>query len=93
MVGQPSMLAARPPIFADGVPTPLVISLVTSKALSKSLDATRVQDATYAGDSFSGGIALAVAVVDTTLKDSMEVRRKILGLGREVKRMEMNSKG
>jgi cephalosporin-C deacetylase-like acetyl esterase len=89
MVGQPSMLAARPPIFADGVPTPLVISLVTSK----SLDATRVQDVTYAGDSFSGGIALAVAVVDMTLKDSMEVRRKILGLGREVKRMEMNSKG
>jgi hypothetical protein len=45
---------------------------------------------TFTSDSFSDIIALTVAAVDTTLKDSMELRRKILGLGRVVKRMGMN---
>jgi hypothetical protein len=58
--------------------------------LSKSLDATRVQDVTLVGNSLSDGIALTAAVVDVMLNDSLEVRKKILGLGREVKRMEMN---
>jgi hypothetical protein len=84
------MLAGQPPIFANGVPAPLVTPLVVSNALSKSLDATQVQDVTLAGNSLSGGIALMVAAVDVMLNDSLEVRKKILGLGREVKRMEMN---
>jgi hypothetical protein len=84
------MLAGQPPIFTDGAPAPLVTSLVTSKTLSKSLDATRVQNVTSAEDTLSGGITLMAAAVDTTLKDSIEVRRKILGLGREVKMMGMN---
>jgi hypothetical protein len=58
--------------------------------LSKSLDATRVQDVTLVGNSLSDGIALTAAAVDVMLNDSLEVRKKILGLGREVKRMEMN---
>jgi hypothetical protein len=45
---------------------------------------------TFTGDSLSGRIALVAAAMDITLKDSMVVRRKILGLGREVKRMRMN---
>jgi hypothetical protein len=67
MVRQPSRLAGRPPIFADGEPAPRVTSLVTSKALCKSLEATRVHDVTFMGDSLSGGIVLTVAVVDMTL--------------------------
>jgi hypothetical protein len=66
------------------------MSLVASKTLSKSLDATRVQDATFTGDSLTDGIPLIAAAVDMTLKDFMEVRKKVLGLGIEVKRMRMN---
>jgi hypothetical protein len=90
MAGRLSMLASRPPIFANGVPAPLVTPLVMSNSLSKSLDATRVQDVTLVGNSLSDGIALTAAAVDVMLNDSLEVRKKILGLGREVKRMEMN---
>jgi hypothetical protein len=82
----------RSPIFVDAAPALLVMSLVTCKTLFMSFDDTRVQDETFAGDSFNGGIALTVAAMDITLKDTTEVGRKILDLGREVKRMEMNSR-
>jgi hypothetical protein len=88
--GQNSWPAGQPPIFTDGAPASLVMSLVTSNTLSKSLDATRVQETTFVGDSLSGRIALVATVVDTTFKDSIEVRRKILGFGGEVKMMGMN---
>jgi hypothetical protein len=88
--GQSAINVGQLPIFVDGASAPLVTSKVTSKTLSKSLEMTRVQDTAFACDSFSGSIALATIMVDTSLKESMEVRRKILGLGREVKRMEIN---
>jgi hypothetical protein len=50
------------------------------------------RDHSRCGDSFSGWIALAVATVDTTLRDSLEVRRKITGLGRKVRRVRMRMK-
>jgi hypothetical protein len=58
--------------------------------LYKLLEAIRVQDVTFMGDSLSGGIALTTVAGDMTLNDYNEVRRKILGLGREVKRFGMN---
>jgi hypothetical protein len=84
MVGHPSSVAGRLPIFADGPLDPRVMSLAASK--------TRVQDATFTGDaSLRGGILLTTSTVDTTLKDSIEGGgRNILGLGGEVNRMGMS---
>jgi hypothetical protein len=64
--------------------------LVTLNTLSKLLEATRVQDMTFVADSLSSVMALTVATVDMTLKDSIKARRKILDLGGQLKRMWMN---
>jgi hypothetical protein len=59
--------------------------------MSLAASKTRVQDTTFTGDaSLRGGILLTMATVDTTLKDSIEVGRNILGLGGEVNRMGMS---
>jgi hypothetical protein len=65
-------MAGRPTIFADGTLTPMVTSFTASKALSRPVDATKAHDMTLAdGASLNGGIFLAAAVVDKTLKGSM----------------------
>jgi hypothetical protein len=82
MVGQPSMLAGRPPIVANRAPTLLVSPLALSKAFSKSVEATKELHVTFTGEpSLSSGIALAVDAVDNTLKDSIVVRKINVGVG------------
>jgi hypothetical protein len=49
-----------------------------------------VQDATLVGDSWSSDITLVAAAVDVRWNDSIDMRKKILGLRREVERMGMN---
>jgi hypothetical protein len=67
------------------------MSLAMPKTLSNLLEVTRVQDTTFTVDaSLSGRIDLAAVEVGRTLKDSIELGRKILGLGGEVKRMGMS---
>jgi hypothetical protein len=91
-VRRPKPMAGRlAAIFTDGLPTPLVTSLVSSKTLSKLFEVTMGQDTTFdIDDSFSGRIVLAAAAMDTTLKDFIEARQNILGLAREVKRIGVN---
>jgi hypothetical protein len=89
MAGQPSMLAGWSPIVANEAPAPLVSPLALSKAFSKSVKATKDQHATFSGEaSLSGGIALAMNAMDSTLKDSIEVRKYSFGVGGK-----MNKKG
>jgi hypothetical protein len=72
MVGRQGELAGRQAIFADGVPAPPVTSFVASKALSRSVNATKAHDMTLAGGaSLNSGIFLVAAAVDKALKGSM----------------------
>jgi hypothetical protein len=65
-------MAGRPSIILDGVPAPPMTSFATSKAISKSVDATSAHDATLAGGTYlNRGIILATTVVDRALKGSM----------------------
>jgi hypothetical protein len=84
-------MAGRPAIFADGTPTPPVISFTASKSFSRSFDATKAHDMTLAGGaSFNGGIFLAATVVDRALKGSMARERINKLFGREVRKKEMS---
>jgi hypothetical protein len=68
------------------VPVPPVTSFVASKALSRSVDATKAHDMTLVGGaSLNGGIILAVAAVDKALKGSMVGERMNKSFGREVR--------
>jgi hypothetical protein len=79
-------LADRPAICTDGAPVPPVTSFVASKALSRSVDATKAHDMTLVGGaSLNGGIILAVAAVDKALKGSMVGERMNKSFGREVR--------
>jgi hypothetical protein len=72
MVGRQGELASRQAIFADGAPAPPVTSFVASKALSRSVNATKAHDMTLAGGaSLNSGISLVAAAVDKALKGSM----------------------
>jgi hypothetical protein len=76
MSDQPGELAGRPAIFADVTLAPPVTSFVASKALSRSVNATKAHDMTLAGGaSLNGGIFLVVVVVDKALKGSTVERR------------------
>jgi hypothetical protein len=76
MSDQPGELAGRPAIFADVTLAPPVTSFAASKALSRSVDATKAHDMTLAGGaSLNGGIFLVVVVVDKALKGSTVERR------------------
>jgi hypothetical protein len=69
-------MAGRPAIFADGAPAPLVTSFIASKALSRSIDATKEHNMTLPGGaSLNGGIFLAVVAVDKAVKGSMAGER------------------
>jgi hypothetical protein len=86
MVGRPGELASWPTIFADGALAPSVTSFVVSKALSRSVDATKAHDMTLQGGaSLNGGIFLTVAVVDKALNGSMAGERMSKSFGREVR--------
>jgi hypothetical protein len=72
MADQPGELAGQSTIFADGTLAPPVTSFAASKSFYRSVDVTKAQNMTLAGDaSFNGGIFLAVAAVDRALKGSM----------------------
>jgi hypothetical protein len=78
-------LAGRPVIFANGVLTPPVTSLIASKSFSRSIDATKAHDMSLAGGaSFIDGIFLAAAVVDRALMGSMAGERMNKSFEREV---------
>jgi hypothetical protein len=63
-----------------------VTSFVASKALSRSVDATKAHNMTLVGGaSLNGGIILAVAAVDKALKGSMVGERMNKSFGREVR--------
>jgi hypothetical protein len=86
MADRPGELAGRPDIFANGAPAPPVTCFTTSKALSRSVDATKAHDITLAGGaSLNGGIFLAVVAVDKALKESMAGERMNKSFGREVR--------
>jgi hypothetical protein len=69
-------VGSRLAIFTDGTLAPPVTSFVASKALSRSVDATKAHDMTLAGGaSLNGGIFLVVVVVDKALKGSTVERR------------------
>jgi hypothetical protein len=86
MADQPGELVARPAIFIDGAPAPLVTSLATSKSFSRSVDVIKAHDMTLVGGaSFNGGIFLETAVVDKALKASMAGERMNKSFGREVR--------
>jgi hypothetical protein len=73
-------------IFKVGAPAPLVTSFATSKALSRSVNATKAHNMTIAGGaSLNGGIFLVAAAVDKALKGSMAGERMNESFGREVK--------
>jgi hypothetical protein len=81
----------RPGIFADGASAPPVTSFAASKSFCRSVDAINAHDMTLVGDvSFNGGIFLAVAVVDRTLKGSMAGKRMNKSFAREVREKEMS---
>ena len=62
----------------------------TSNVSSRELEATKVTDATFAGDgSLSGGMALVAAAVETMLKDSMDAEKNCYGDEGDEERMGM----
>jgi hypothetical protein len=86
MASWPRELAGQPAIFADGTPSPPVTFFTASKALSRSVDATKAHNMTLAGGaSLNGGIFLVVAAVDKVLKGSMAGERMNKSFGREVR--------
>jgi hypothetical protein len=91
MADQPGELAGQSTIFADGTLAPPVTSFAASKSFYRSVDVTKAQNMTLAGDaSFNGGIFLAVAAVDRALKGSMVGERMNKSFGREVREKEMS---
>ena len=63
-----------------------------SNASSKTLVATKVMDATFAGDGYFSGIRpLAAAAVDTMLKDSIEEEKNCFGVEGDEERMGVRS--
>jgi hypothetical protein len=86
VAGQPGELVDWLAIFADGVLAPPVTSFTSSKALYRSVDATKEHDMTLAGSaSLNGVIFLTVAAVDKALKGSMVGERMNKSFGREVR--------
>jgi hypothetical protein len=82
---------SRSAIFADGASAPPVTSFAASKALSRSIDATKAHDITLAGGAFlNGGIFLAVVAVDKAWKGSMAGERMNKRFGREVRGKRMS---
>jgi hypothetical protein len=82
---------SRSAIFADGASAPPVTSFAASKALSRSIDATKAHDITLAGGAFlNGGIFLAVIAVDKAWKGSMAGERMNKRFGREVRGKRMS---
>jgi hypothetical protein len=73
------------------MPAPLETSFAASKSFHRSVDATKAQEMTLAGDaSFNGGIFLAGAAVDRALKGSMVGERMNKSFGRELREKEMS---
>jgi hypothetical protein len=91
MAGRPGELAGWSAIFVDGALAPPVTSFTASRVFSRSIDVTKAHNTTLAGGaSFNGGIFLAVAAVDRTLKGSMAEERMNKSFGREVGEKEMS---
>jgi hypothetical protein len=68
-----------------------VTSFAASRVFSRSVDVTKAHDMTLAGgDSFNGGIFLAVTVVDRALNGSMAGERINKSFGREAREKEMS---
>jgi hypothetical protein len=91
MAGRPGELAGWSAIFADGALAPPVTSFTASRVFSRFIDVTKAHNTTLAGGaSFNGGIFLAVAAMDRTLKGSMAEERMNKSFGREVGEKEMS---
>jgi hypothetical protein len=85
MAGRPGEFTDKLAIFVDGAPAPPVTSFTASKALSRSVDATKAHDMTLAGGaSLNDGIFLVAAALDKALNGSMEGERMNKSFGREV---------
>jgi hypothetical protein len=81
----------RPAIFTDGALAPPVTSFAASKSFCRSVDVTKANDMTLAGDaSFSGGFFRAAAAMDRALKGSRAGDMMNKSFGREVREKEMS---
>jgi hypothetical protein len=91
MAGCPGELAGRPAIFVDGALAPPVTSFVASKAISRSVDATKAHDMSLVGGaSLNDGIFFVATAVEKALKGSIAGERMNKSFGREVKGKEMS---